>query len=106
MSIEFEELKGNGIALGVIDDFEYIEYHKKGLKNGQILAIGTDGIWEAFNNDGQMFGKERLREIIKSHATFSAEDILSKVYSELHAFMSGAKTADDITLVIIKVDGL
>lgn len=103
---EFEELKGAGVALGVIDDFEYSEHHKKGLINGQIIAIGTDGIWEAFNGDGQMFGKKRLCEIIQRHAKSSAEDILGAVYSELHTFMGGTKSADDITLVIIKVDGL
>lgn len=103
---EFEELKGNGVALGVIDDFEFSEHHKKGLQNGQIIAIGTDGIWEAFNNEGQMFGKERLCRIIQNHADTSAEDILRAVYAELHSFMSGAKATDDITLVIIKVDGL
>ena len=103
---EFEELKGTGIALGVTDDFEYMEHHKKGLKNGQIIAIGTDGIWEAFNSDWQMFGKKRLCEIIQKHAKSSAEVILSAVYAELHTFMDGAKSADDITLVIIKVDGL
>ena len=102
----FEELKGTGIALGVTDDFEYLEHHKKGLENGQIIAIGTDGIWEAFNNEGQMFGKERLREIIQSHAESSAEGILNAVYGEVHTFMNGAKSADDITLVVIKVDGL
>lgn len=101
---EFEELRGDGIALGVIDDFEYVEHHKKGLKSGQIIAIGTDGIWEAFDNDGQMFGKKRLREIIKKHAAFPAEQILNMVYSELYKFMSGTKSVDDITLVIIKVD--
>jgi len=103
---EFEELKGAGIALGVTDDFEYMEHHKKGLKTGQIIAIGTDGIWEAFNRDSQMFGKKRLCEIIQKHAESSAEDILSAVYAELHTFMGGAKSADDITLVIIKVEGL
>ncbi|MGI9538303.1 MAG: SpoIIE family protein phosphatase [Desulfocapsaceae bacterium] len=103
---EFEELKGTGIALGVADGFEYVEHHKKGLKNGQIIAIGTDGIWEAFNSDWQMFGKKRLCEIIQKHAELSAEDILSAVYAELHTFMDGAKSADDITLVIIKVDEL
>jgi len=103
---EFEELKGTGIALGVTDGFEYVEHHKKGLKNGQIIAIGTDGIWEAFNSDWQMFGKKRLCEIIQKHAESSAEDILSAVYAGLHTFMDGAKSADDITLVIIKVDGL
>jgi len=102
----FEELKGVGIALGVTDDFEYLEQHKKGLENGQIIAIGTDGIWEAFNSDGQMFGKKRLCEIIQKNAESPAEDILNEVYTRLHVFMNGTKFADDITLVIIKVEGL
>ena len=103
---EFEELKGTGIALGITDNFEYLEQHRTGLKNGQIIAIGTDGIWEAFDNDGHMFGKNRLRELIQKHADSPAEDILSAVYDGLHTFTSGTKSADDITLVIIKVDGL
>ena len=103
---EFEELKGTGVALGVIDDFEFSENHKKGLRKGQIIAIGTDGIWEAFNSEGQMFGKERLCGIIQKHAESSAEDIVNAVYAELQSFMSGAKALDDITLVIAKVEGL
>ncbi len=103
---EFEELDGSGIALGVISDFEYIANQKKGLKNGQIIAIGTDGIWEAFNTEGQMFGKKRLRDIIRKHAEASADEILGEVYAGLNSYMSGTKSEDDITLVIIKVDGL
>jgi len=103
---EFEELKGSGVALGVTDKFEYIENRKEGLINGQIIAIGTDGIWEAFNTEGQMFGKERMCDIIRKHATASADDILNEVYAGLNTFMSGTRSEDDITLVIIKVDGL
>ena len=103
---EFEELKGSGVALGVTDKFKYIENRKEGLINGQIIAIGTDGIWEAFNTEGQMFGKERMCDIIRKHATASADDILNEVYAGLNNFMSGTRSEDDITLVIIKVDGL
>jgi len=103
---EFEELKGSGIALGVTDEFEYVENHRKGLRNGQIIAIGTDGIWEAFNRQGEMFGKDRLRGIIRRKAGQTAGDILGAVYSELNRFTAGQKSEDDITLVVIKVDGL
>ena len=103
---EFEELKGSGIALGVINDYEYMAHQKEGLTNGQIIAIGTDGIWEAFNTEGQMFGKNRLCDIIREHSKSSADDILNEVYAGLNRFMSGTKSEDDITLVIIKVDGL
>ncbi|MCP4341928.1 MAG: SpoIIE family protein phosphatase [Desulfobulbaceae bacterium] len=103
---EFEELKGKGIALGVTDEFNYVQSRKTGLANGQILAIGTDGIWEAFNRQGEMFGKDRLRDVIRRKAGESASNILSAVYDELNQFTVGQKSEDDITLVVIKVDGL
>ena len=103
---EFEELMGNGIALGVDDDVSYEENQKGGLVNGQIIAVGTDGIWEAASRDGDMFGKDRLRDIIRKNADRNASDILNAVYDELNRFTLGRKSDDDITLVIIKVDGL
>jgi sigma-B regulation protein RsbU (phosphoserine phosphatase) len=103
---DFEELKGTGIALGVDDDVHYEENQKGGLANGQIIAVGTDGIWEAANRDGEMFGKARLRDIIRKNADRTASDILAAVYDELNHFTLGRKSDDDITLVIIKVDGL
>ena len=103
---DFEELRGRGLALGVNEDFYYEENHRNGLANGQIIAVGTDGIWEAVNRDGEMFGKERLRNVIRQNARAEAGVILSAVYDELNQFTLGQKTEDDITLVIIKVDGL
>ena len=103
---EFDELKGKGIALGVTDEFNYIQSQKAGLANGQIIAIGTDGIWEAFNRQGEMFGKDRLRDVIRRNAGESAGNILSSVYDELNKFTLGQKSEDDVTLVVIKVDGL
>ena len=103
---EFEELKGRGVALGVNDEFDYEENQKGGLANGQIIAVGTDGIWEAVNRDGEMFGKARLRNIIRNQAAMGAGDILNAVYDDLNQFTLGQKTADDITLVIIKIDVL
>ncbi|MCP3889805.1 MAG: SpoIIE family protein phosphatase [Desulfobulbaceae bacterium] len=102
----FEELKGRGVALGVVDDAEYLVHKREGLTNDQIIAVGTDGIWEAFNLQGEMFGKERLRELIRSNAHRSAGTILNKVYEELKQFTAGRKNEDDITLVIIKAAGL
>ena len=100
----FEELKGSGVALGVNDAFEYDEYHHEGLTNGQIIAIGTDGIWEAFNKKGKMFGKRRFRDIIRQNAQSGADDILNAVYNQISQFTEGQKSEDDITLVIIKVN--
>jgi sigma-B regulation protein RsbU (phosphoserine phosphatase) len=100
----FVELKGTGVALGVNESFKYTENRHEGLANGQIIAIGTDGIWEAFNKKGKMFGKKRFKDIIRQNAAAGADDILNAVYNEINQFIEGRKTEDDITLVIIKVN--
>jgi sigma-B regulation protein RsbU (phosphoserine phosphatase) len=100
----FEELKGSGIALGVTDGFQYMENRKTGLQNGQVIAIGTDGIWEAFNTEGEMFGKARYQKIIRENCQKSAAEILDAVYRELNEFTFGKKSEDDITLVIVKLN--
>ena len=99
----FEELMGTGLALGVDQHFVYEEYLKAGLHRGQIIAIGTDGIWEAGNRDGRMFGKTRFREVIRKNAHRSANQIIDAVYNDLNSFKPGIKQADDITLVVIKL---
>ncbi|MGL1932534.1 MAG: SpoIIE family protein phosphatase [Desulfotalea sp.] len=100
----FEELKGKGVALGVIDDIDYITNCRGSLTKGQIIAVGTDGIWEAFNNNDEMFGKERLKDVIRNNHKKSSDEILESVYQELKIFTRGRKNEDDITLVIIKVE--
>jgi sigma-B regulation protein RsbU (phosphoserine phosphatase) len=99
----FEELAGTGIALGVKDDFRYETYRKTGLAHGQIVAIGTDGIWEAFSPSGEMFGKKRFQKVIQDCSKEDASHILNAVYDELDHFTRGLKSEDDITLVITKV---
>ena len=74
------------------------------MANGQIIALGTDGIWEACNADGKMFGKKRFRDVIRGNAKENANNILSAVYDELDTFTRGRTSEDDITLVVAKVD--
>ena len=100
----FEELKGGGLALGVNDTVDYQTNQTTGITDGQIIAIGTDGIWEARNKSGEMFGKKRFRAIIRKTSQTDAENILNAVYDELNQFTRGQKAEDDITLVVIKVN--
>ena len=53
-----------------------------------------------------MFGKKRLKEIIRKHHHASAASIINAVYEELSIFTMGRKSEDDITLVVVKIDGL
>jgi sigma-B regulation protein RsbU (phosphoserine phosphatase) len=100
---KFEELYGAGLALGVDGNYVYEENLKTGLVQGQIIAIGTDGIWETFNTNGTMFGKERFHDIVRENAHLGANEIIDAVYNELNTFSKGLKKKDDATLVIIKL---
>jgi sigma-B regulation protein RsbU (phosphoserine phosphatase) len=98
----FEELKGPGLALGIDEKYVYRSSRKTGLKKGQVIMVGTDGIWEGRNKAGEMFGKHRLQEIIRRNSASSAETILTAVFQEHARFSQGTRTEDDVTLVIIK----
>ena len=102
-SDRFEELKGRGIALGIDDGWRYEDYERTGLAGGQILILASDGVWETRNPEGEMFGKHRIRKIIRNQSRASAEEILSITLNELAEFQQHQKTADDVTLVVLKL---
>ncbi len=99
---EFKELKGQGIPLGIDDLFCYNENTITDISPGQILFIGTDGIWESCNAKGKMFGKENVMQIIKKHQNKSAHQIMYALLEALKEFMGDQTPDDDITLIIIK----
>jgi sigma-B regulation protein RsbU (phosphoserine phosphatase) len=103
MTDQFEELHGDGIALGVNETHQFVQYQKSGLKEGQILLLSTDGLWETQNPAGSMFGKDRICEIIRQEANTSAREILDAIVLELEHFRQDLEPEDDITLVVIKV---
>ncbi|MEJ2428472.1 MAG: SpoIIE family protein phosphatase [Deltaproteobacteria bacterium] len=100
----FEELLGPGIALGVDRDWHYEESGRDGLNRGQIIFLGTDGIWETLNAEGEMFGKDRLYEIIRRKARSTATTIQTAVLEALGDFRGKCDQEDDITMVVIKVE--
>jgi sigma-B regulation protein RsbU (phosphoserine phosphatase) len=101
----FLDLTRTGLPVGVTGDGEYGE-GRRDLSPGQIIAIGTDGIWEARNARSEMFGKPRLREVIRRQADASARTILDSVLQEVDAFCHPIPPDDDITLVIVKIAAL
>ncbi|MFO7685936.1 MAG: PP2C family protein-serine/threonine phosphatase, partial [Desulfobacterales bacterium] len=99
----FEDLGGPGIALGVDGSWIYGESERQGLSSGQVIVIGTDGIWESRNQAGQMFGKTALCNVIRRHAVSNAEAILNAIVDALQAFQAGVRPEDDVTLVVVKL---
>jgi sigma-B regulation protein RsbU (phosphoserine phosphatase) len=97
------ELKGVGMALGVDENCRYGENIKQNLAAGQIIVLGTDGIWEARNPKGEMFGKEHINTIIREKANLNAKSILNTIVESLTKFKENFKLEDDVTLVVIKI---
>jgi len=99
----FSELNGKGIVLGVDDAYQYEEYSRESWNPGDIILIGTDGIHETRNANDQMFGQQRLHEIIQQHAGAPAKEINNEVINALREFRGEAPQEDDVTLVVIKL---
>jgi len=98
-----EELHGEGMAIGIDESYAYRQSAKTGLAAGQILLIGTDGVWETQNESGRMFGKTRLAALIREQASFSSESLLQAVMAALQDFRGSAKQEDDVTLAVVKI---
>jgi sigma-B regulation protein RsbU (phosphoserine phosphatase) len=103
LSETFEELGGPGLVLGVDDTFAYRQQAKSVTQAGMILLLFTDGIWEAHDGQGNFFGKQRLKAIVKDHADAPAEEIRDRILAAVDQFRGDLPMEDDMTLIVIKV---
>src|SRR5262249_13089564 len=99
----FEEVGEGDLPLGVMDETEYGEKTSGPLRPGQVILIGTDGVWEMPDAAGNEFGKDRLREVIRQSASGSAAAVSQAIRSALTTFRGDAKQVDDVTFVVVKV---
>ena len=97
----FKVLGGAGVALGVEEAWQYDQFTDE-VKSGQVIALATDGVWETRNDLGEMFGKQRLRDVIRANAGLSAEGIRQAVVDAVTDFRGRGSQQDDVTLVVIK----
>jgi sigma-B regulation protein RsbU (phosphoserine phosphatase) len=99
----FQELTGEGAPLGLSDQTRFVE-SATAIEPGQIIVIGTDGIWEARNRAGEMFGKVRLMDFVRRHAKEGAQALVLAVLDAVEEFRDPNESADDMTLMVIKVN--
>ena len=94
---------GEGLPLGVIADAQFDINQRSDLRAGQIIIIGTDGIWETRSEAGEMFGKERLKDVIREHCRGESAQLIEALSIALADFRGDAEQLDDITLAAIKI---
>jgi sigma-B regulation protein RsbU (phosphoserine phosphatase) len=99
---ELEELWTPGIALGALK-VDKIATKKVMLRPGDLLVMYTDGIIEAHDPDNELFGKDRLYELIQRKKSATSQQIADRIIEEVHLFSQGAPQHDDITLLVFRI---
>ena len=100
---EFELLKDrHGFVLGGMEGSKYKEYEIQ-LKKGDRLFLYTDGVPEAMNASGEMFGIDRMMSVLKAlNAGVTPKEILSEVKTAVDAFDDNAVQFDDLTMLCLE----
>lgn len=94
--------KKHGMALGVTDDSAY-GHDEILLKPNDTLFLYTDGVTEAENNKGEMYGDQRLITDLDKHRDLSSNELINTIRSNLSTFAAGFPQSDDITMMAVKV---
>ena len=99
---EVQALKARGLPLGMKAGVEYRE-ETYGLHPGDILVLMTDGIIEAQDSEGRLYGDSgRLEQVLAGFADTSAEAMVDAVIGDAIDY-SGGDRADDMTTVVAKL---
>ena len=96
------KLLGEGMALGVDIDYQFQESEIIGWEKGSILIIFSDGLKETRNEEGEMYGEQRIIDILDACADKTAAQIEKALIENLKDFRNNEALLDDITVVIIK----
>ena len=97
-----QELRARGMPLGLMPDMPY-EEKEAVLAAGDDLLLYSDGLVEAHDTKGDMFGFPRLRRLIMAQSTGSGEELIDVLLAELTSFTGAdAEQEDDITLVTLE----
>ena len=95
---ELVELTRTSIALGIFDEIE-VEEREAELNPGDWMLLYTDGVTEAFSKNDEMFGTQRLFNLLSGSPYTSAKGILDTIESSVYEFIAGTDLSDDVTLV-------
>ena len=97
------ELKRTGMALGVMPDAAYAMEGPLHLVKGDTLLLLTDGLEETTNRDGELFGSQRVIDLVNQNRELGAAEIVEAMFESLADFSGGAEQEDDYTMIVAKV---
>lgn len=95
-------LEDAGPALGFVPDPQYPSYERE-LDTGDIVLSFTDGIYEVTNDEGQMFGLERMQDLVSANTHLIPRDLIQKIVTETEDFMTAPRRPDDVCIVAVEI---
>jgi sigma-B regulation protein RsbU (phosphoserine phosphatase) len=102
---QVEHLDSSGIPLGVMDNSDFKAALPLTFAPGDILLVCSDGVWECTDPEGNMFGTERVDQLLQDLADKDAKTICQEFIHTLEQFRKEEPPKDDITLMVIKATG-
>ncbi|PYX07732.1 MAG: serine/threonine protein phosphatase [Acidobacteria bacterium] len=99
---KIEVIEATGLPLGLFDDADYDEFTFH-ANPGDMFVFFSDGILDARNQAGDMFGRRRVEEIVAKSCEFSADWVVDSLFKAVAEHAAGVETFDDQTVVAIKV---
>ncbi len=94
--------KVDGTVLGMMKGLPY-RSNTIDVEPGDRILLYTDGVTEAHNPEGKLYGEERLVEIFKNNIGKSEEETIDAIYKDIDAFANGTAQFDDITMVVLTI---
>ena len=73
------------------------------LSPGDKIVFYTDGIVEAMNKKEEMYGFERLLDVVQASHAMDADSLLTEIISKVDTFAGGVEQHDDITVIVLSV---
>jgi sigma-B regulation protein RsbU (phosphoserine phosphatase) len=99
---EVETIHAEGFPLGLFPDVSY-EQFTLSTRPGDSVIFFSDGLADAQNPAGEMFGTEQLTELVQQHASLSAGELADLIMAAISEFQNGAEHFDDETLIVLRV---
>jgi len=96
------ETQGDTFPLGILEDVEYVDT-RLNLGPGDKIVFYTDGIVEAMNTDEEMFGFERLMEVLQAARHHDVTSVMNETIERVNAFAGDKPQHDDITIIVLGV---
>jgi sigma-B regulation protein RsbU (phosphoserine phosphatase) len=97
------QTKGDKFPLGIMEESEYLET-RLNLQSGDKVIFYTDGIVEAMNEGEEIFGFERLLDVVERAGSASSDEVLKSVLQGVRAFAGQAPQYDDMTIIVVSAD--